>query len=229
MLMEEIKAVAVNDVGNKLEDRFEASKLELSEAKGIRNGFDFAARKLEQLTLALDAGFKENPPKIPEEEYRIAKKYVGQTYTMMVDLGKSAFEQICRMQGKVAALEQAVKLVETMLKVEEAKVKAIKDGVLVDERDGLPGPAPGDATVSPISRKEGQHPGNPLAAMKARALEAPEASPEPAAPPTPAVEAVAELPPPVVEPIAEPAPQPPPKGLKSLPAPKRQMMQRRKK
>ena len=171
LLKTEVKAAAVNEVGNRLEDQFESSKVELGEAKGIRAGFDFAARKIEALSNALDADFKAEPSKLSEEEYRFGKKYYGVVQTHLTELLKSATEQAFRVQGKVAALEQVVKTVGTMLKVEEGKIAAFKSGNLVEEGMGLPGSAPGDASILPLRRPEGTHPGNPLAALRARGNE----------------------------------------------------------
>lgn len=170
----EVKASTINEVGNKLEDKLEAAKAEMSEAKGIRAGFDFVLRRMEQLTLALDGDVKVDPPKVTEEEYKVAKKYLSIVSQHLQEMIKNATDQVLRMQGKVAALDQTVQLVGGMLKVEEGKVAAIRSGALVSEDSGqLPGPSPSDAPVLPL-RQPGTHPGNPIAALHARGLEPPQ-------------------------------------------------------
>lgn len=179
LLKSELKASAVHEIGVKIEDMLEASKQEFSEAKGIRAGFDFGTRRLEQLSVVIDNDFKADPPKLTEEEYRTTKKVIGQCIALLHEEVKKASEQAFRMQGKVAALDQVVKSTSTMLKIEEGKIEAFKSGNLVVEGEGLPGAAPGDAAVLPIRRKEGEHPGNPIAAFRARETEGVAAPPAP--------------------------------------------------
>jgi hypothetical protein len=179
LMKAEVKAAAVHDVGIKLEDKLEAAKSEMSEAKGIRAGFDFAVRRMEQMTTTLDAEVKAEPPKLSEDEYKIAKKYLAKVTDALKGLVQGATETFLRAQGKVIALDQVVKTLSDLHKAEEGKVEALKSGAMVEEDSGkLPGGAPGDATVLPLHRTPGTYPGNPLAALRARDA-APPTPPEP--------------------------------------------------
>lgn len=168
-----LRAGVISEVGNKLEDQFEAAKGEFREAKGIHAGVDVLARRIEGYSKGLDAGVAEDPPKLPREEYEIAKKHVAVLHQMAVEMSRSTMEGAYRAQGKVAAMEQTVKLTKNLLDHEETKLKAFRDGSLVEEDSGLlPGAVPGQAEVVSIrGRQEGQHPGNPVAMFRARDAE----------------------------------------------------------
>lgn len=173
----EFKAAVINEVGNKLEDQFEFAKTAYAEAKGIRAGVELSFRHLEGMSTKLDTAFKDNA--ISEEEYKIAKKHFAEALKLFQSLLKTAGDQICNTQGRIAAMEHAVKLVGGMLKAEEGKITAFREGNLVEEGKGIPGSAPGDAEVVPLHRPEGQHPGNPIAGFHARKEPTPPAPPAP--------------------------------------------------
>jgi hypothetical protein len=199
----EVRLATTQEVGEKLEDLLEGAKREVAECNGAKTAATMVASRLEERSRNLDTSFQAEGSQIQKEIYDASKKVWAEAMQVARQISSSSTEQYLRCQGKVAALESTVRVVKGLHDTTQAKLtavqQALKQGTLVVEDSGqLPGQVPGDAPVIPMRRVEGTHPGNPLAALRARAdspqeapskpqeeLAAPVAAPAPAKPKKP--------------------------------------------
>lgn len=173
----EVRLAALHEMGVRLDDLLDAAKREVAEANGAKTAAAVIAQRLAEKTQALDRAFIDGQLSITKETYDGLKRAWADATRIASEVALSSGEQFFRCQGKVSALEASVKVTKGLHDATQAKVDAVKRGDLVAEDSGqLPGPVPGDAKVLPIRRQEGVHPGNPIAALRARG-EGPEKAP----------------------------------------------------
>ncbi len=165
----EVKAKTLHDIGVRVDDFLEGAKRELAECNGAKTAGEHIARRLAEMSKALDVEMAASEGKLEKEAYDLQKKVWAEALAIVQQVAYTSNEQYLRCQGKISALENTVKWTKNLHDAASAQADAMRRGDLVEEDSGkLPGAAPGDAAVIPLRRMEGTHPGNPLEVLRGR-------------------------------------------------------------
>lgn len=156
-----LRAAAFAEVAGKFEDLFYAAKEECREAAGIRGALRLVLDKLQVHTQGLDKAFADSNGGMDKTVYDAQKRAIAECGGIVRNLLATADDNFLRMQGKVAATEQAFKISDGYHQIEAGKMTRLGDAVVEDSGESLPVPL--------FRRVEGQHPGDPLAARRAEA------------------------------------------------------------
>ena len=152
-----IKIATLKEVGAMIEDGYEASKIEKAKVEGLVPVLDGVGKLIEDLCRQVDKDLDEG--KVPTSEPLIIAKYVKEYVLKAKKLTEDASLRAVHArfdhQGRVTALEVAVKQIKKLHDAQINKLEALQR-VLDGEVEN----------VVPMHRMEGQHPGASLKSIR---------------------------------------------------------------
>jgi len=195
----EVKVAVAHEIGCRLDDTREAARSEVAQWEGANASLVQAGRAIEELARHVDKDVDEGLYDL--EVAKHVKKYLTRAAAVAQNLGTQAGAQRLMAQGKVQALESAVKVVQKFHEEETRKVagfkRALETGLVRLEPDGTP------QATSPGTTLPGVRPGMSIkeqrlaeeaAEAKAAEIKAEPAAPEPVPEPVPVAAVVPPVP-----------------------------------
>ena len=164
-LKHEVKALTYHEIGMRLDDQLDAAKSEQSGFEGAKQAFQVATKRVEDLTSHIDKEVKDGT--LDLEQSTLAKRWVLRAVNIVSNLAIQSEVQLYQAQGKVMALNQAVKHAKTMYDQEKARLdEAIAAEKALSEAVDSGEEVLADDPKRPSARPVGEHPGDPLAARR---------------------------------------------------------------
>lgn len=147
----ESKISALGEVGNRLDDLLDASKLEQAQYEGARQALLEAGKKVEDhLAVYVKKDVEEG--RLTIDEHVLVSKYMRHCLGILENLGKGAEIHALQSQGKIMAFTNAVQQAKHLFDVNQGRYSALQQ---IEQQ--------GEKTRPEVVGEKKGHPGNPLA------------------------------------------------------------------
>jgi hypothetical protein len=148
-----VKLATLKEVGAMFEDNYEVAKLEKAKVEGLVPVLDGVGKLIEALCKEVDRDLDDNkvPVSEPLQVAKYVKEYILKAKKLTDDAALRAVHARFDHQGRITALDIAVKQIKKLHDAQVTKLRAFEK-VLDGEVDN----------VVPMMRSEGQHPGSSL-------------------------------------------------------------------
>ena len=124
----EVKVDVAHELGCRIDDTREAARNEVAQWEGANTALVQAGRAIEELAKHVDKDIDEGGYDL--ETAKAVKKYITRSAAVAQNLATQAGAQRLMAQGKVQALENAVKIVKKFHEDEVRKVEGFKQALL---------------------------------------------------------------------------------------------------